>query len=164
MSGNRKTKRKQKMPAEVRHKMDLTTSIYRPPADPPSRERGGRWRRVLQSDFTFDDVNAHQVLLSQFFHDDYNTTGFSCLYLHRVSVWSGLTLEVDKAIAATLLDLKGGDHSAPTYSDSPGVANSRAKVGFYVPNHLSGPRLKGATFLEVRGSKVYRVEVDATFV
>ena len=152
--------------AHTRRAISVTTMAYKPPDNPPARELGGRWRRVLQGVASYSDKNAHNVSTKSFFDNQFNTNGFDRFLLHRVVVWSD---DMDQAtaehrISAALTD-KSGIKVGPTYRDSASQSDRRASVGFHVPAHLSGPFPggDGAYFVQLEGAKNYVVEIDATF-
>lgn len=150
------------------HVDDVTTSIIRrPPEDPPNRQRGGRWRRVVQAYVGTGNSADTNVGTAHFFDASFNTSGFTHLFLHRITVWSNLTssTSVSSTISAVLLyHVAPFVRAGPTYRDATSQDNRRSVVAFNVPSHLSGPRANGQDFLTVNGDSQYLIEIDATFV
>lgn len=164
----RRNVRPRKQPASVKAKYASQTTRYIPKPDPPSRNAFGPWRRVLQIIKTFDKTGINWISAVHFFDKSFGTTGFIHLDLHRVSIWGGVD-ETNDDIKKTFVSAAlGNAHNFDSitglvYKDYAPTKNSRAKIGFYVPSHLSQFTIDSDHMLQVQGDLQYIVEIDATF-
>lgn len=171
--GSRQTNR---LPIQSKHDLSVTLTPYIPPVDPPQRNLKQKIRRVIQEGIGLASGGggkAVDVLPSTFFAAKFGLDGFTQFYLHRVSVWT--SAEVTEAGASLMPSLQciyytpANVEVYPSFIDDAPAYNYRAKVGFHVPVHLSGPYLKSSTtrFLYLLNSNSAvsscLVEIDATF-
>lgn len=174
-----------KVPTTVKHEVSVTLTRYVPPLRPRPREQAFKVRRVLQRSVvcvqdSSDPTQANfSVTPSMFFNASYSTTGFEALFVHRVAIWTGIVVPgtgqtVFAGLRAYFNDLNGVS-LYPDFKASAGAYNERARVGFYVPSHLSGPFKSNSTKDMING-QVYNessqgnfpvhtilCEIDATF-
>lgn len=148
---------------------------YIPRADPPQRQRAPRVELCFSTYAAFTD-NQVQPLPSIFFASEFSTSGFDAFILKRVAVWTEDVITATTSSSSTFSNptavvhhlLSDGTEVWPSYSDTAGTALGRARVGYHVPPHLSGPYLKNSTkgFCRVSStgaSKGCRVEILAIF-
>lgn len=161
---NQRRQTKARIPVELKRATAFTTTIYRPPENPPSRELGGKWRRVVAGVFTFADDKQHAVPLDRFFTSLYNTSGFSKCFVHRVAVWSSAADTTSaRTIQAALAAITGDATVSSSYRDTTSQIDRRACVGFYVPSHLAEYQSSN-NILWVSGDSTYWIELDLTFI
>lgn len=167
MSPRGRGRRRPRAARQQRAVMAVTTTRIRARDEPPPREQGGQWRRVLQKIVSSPStaITAMSVKCAEFFDSAFNTLSFDKVYFHRVSVWSSSrsTNAQAPSISAVYLD-KENHPTGVTYKDYAAQADRRACVAFTVPAHMSGPYWEDKFFLSLTGDTSYIVEVDATFV
>lgn len=184
--GMRRGRGKSRTPAHLRHDVAVTLTRYVPPPTPRPREQAAQWRRMVQGRFkliqdsTAPEEAAVVIKPADWFVSTYSTTGFDAIFIHRVSVWSDLVVPASGQTVWPLIltyykDPVTGQNVWPSYEGRSSGFNTRAKIGFYVPTHLSGPWPKGSSFgiLDIRGIgppgsnfsvEAVVVELDVTYV
>lgn len=152
-----------RLPAQLRHNMDVTYSGYRPPMDPPVRQLSQRVRFVVSSGADVTVSTASNVSTSIFFTLNSNLKGFQNVYIHRVSVWTNKAPANFTALVVHPYT-PGGTLGHPSFRDTAGLDVGRACIGYHVPSHLSGIYTPDQTFIQVLSSvDTIWVEIDATF-
>lgn len=174
------------MSAEQRHATAYTLSKYVPPEHPPVREAMFKVRRVIQRSFNLVQDSkegffaTYNVIPKNWFDPGFNTNDFDELFLHRVSAWSEIVVPGTGQTVWPVIRLQYYDSNnqgvKPTFQGHAAGYNLRARAGFHVPNHLSGPFNKNSTSTMVQIEawssasekasfpvQSVTVEVDATF-
>lgn len=170
---------------QLKHEVAYTVSKYVPPLHPRPREEAFKVRRVLQLTYNLvqDSTTASRSNFSlqpkDWFTTSFSTTGFDMLFLHRVAIWSGIVVpgsgQTVFPVIVAYHNYPAGTQIYPNFRGTCGAYNERARVGYYVPSHLSGPYLSNATQAMITGYatneasmgtftvKSITVEIDATF-
>lgn len=135
------------------------------PTRPPSRQLAANWRRVIQERVSVSASTATPFATSDWFADKFNTTGFSAIFIHSVTVWTSPTNptveDVLKVVPSTPKGLEDSGWSAQGFA---GQVNQSTSVKVLWPVHVSGPFGKNTTFMTVTSSATQViVELDATF-
>jgi len=152
------------MPAQVRHELDVTYSRYIPPVDPPQRMAGQRFRCVVSIATAVDTQTGTDAPLDIFKTASSNLASFQEIYLHRVSVWTQRTPSNPGTILVYPLQPGSVVKRHPSFRDTAGYDTGRARIGYYVPVHLSGPFTWSDKFVHVVSSEPEAwIEIDATF-
>lgn len=92
--------------------------------------------------------------------------GFDAVFIHRVSVWSEVVVPGNGQTVWPTLQVHMADPTGqllwPSFNDHAPGYNLRARVGFHVPAHLSGPYLANSTkrFMQVQA---YGADQSGTF-
>lgn len=167
-----KRSRKSALPAHLKHEVAVTLTKYVPPMRPWPREAAFKVRRVLQRSFKCvqDSSVETQGLFStnpaDWFNSEFSSSGFEFIFVHRVAVWSEIVVPgTGQTVFPTLIvyfNDTNGTSLYPDFRGSAGAYNERARVGFYVPSHLSGPFSKNSTKELVNG-KVFNSYNVGTF-
>lgn len=139
----------------VKRQCSTTLLRYVPPNVPPPRVEAGSWRRMISGglplvqDATSAWIGIRDFKIGALFNDEFNTTGFQTVFIHRASFWSGVVIPgtgktIFPNIRVHYSDVNRVSSSAtprvfPSFEGRAAAYNHRAKVGFHIPAHLSGP-------------------------
>lgn len=150
-----------RIPSSLKHEISVTLTRYVPPVHPRPRESAFKVRRVLQQTFQLSQDSTSKWISKvacspkDWIQSVYSTTGFDAIFVHRVSVWSDVVTPASgQTVFPTVkvwYNYPLGSRTYPNFEGRAGGYNERARVGFYVPAHMSGPFSANSTsrFLDV---------------
>lgn len=183
--GRGRRNRRARVSAEMRHKTAVTLTKYVPPLHPRPREAAFKVRRVIQKSIKLTQSSSNPAIgeiaiaPKDWFTAEFSTTGFEYLFLHRVAIWSEIVVPgTGQTVFPNILvyhNFPAGVSLYPNFRGTCGAYNERARVGYYVPNHLAGPYSSTETKTMIDGRvfnsdnlgtfpvQSIQVEVDVTF-
>lgn len=143
-----------------------THTVGEAPYIPPTRQLAASWRRCLQERVTLTSSQSTPFNASDWFADKYNTTGFSSLFVHSVTVWSSPSNPTKEDSIILVPETPGASRSSAWSAQAfSGQVNRSAVVKVNYPNHLSGPFARSDTICTITTTaSAVIVELDCTFV
>lgn len=124
---------------------------------PKTRQLTAAWSRTIQERVAITSGTSTDFTANDWFADRYNTTGFSSVFVHSVTVWSSPSNpSKEDSVRVAPYSPKGLADSGWSAQGVSGQVNRSVAVKVRYPAHLSGPYN--------RSDKIFALTTTATSV